>query len=408
MALDDQPGERQPVQRRVSYRRLKGEDNSEGNTGNGGGISNLDSRSGPDGSSLPKVAAESLGVALRGGSGYDRGTREGYDLDGRDADATDAPTAVSNPYGSLSTTTPKSIWHEIWLAARDGVGYILLTTLLGAAVSLVAVVHLTSHESGAGASDTPRLPARRIPPADEQAFLHDSRMRGATTINIGEGSRGSHRHVVLQGATAAPKEGHLRLPDQFYQGVHFGVSAWDIWGEKLTDAENRRRNGALRQMLEGQDPQPTGIYPTMFEGGVEGFTVAFLAGSLGRQEMRSVRERSDPAWAEAETSVLAAARHFQQLTVTKWHPKVWGPGHERDENLHTSVLQEVLPTRTGLRALASTVVVYRVETAVPLPATTTPEDTAKTAATTTKVSVTAARAERKARKTDAEASRPGK
>lgn len=96
-----------------------------------------------------------------------------------------------------------------------------------------------------------------------------------------------------------------------------------------------------------------------------------------------------------------------QLTVTKWHPKVWGPGHERDGNLHTSVLQEVLPTRTGLRALASTVVVYRVETAVPLHATTTPEDTATTSTATTKVSVTAARAERKARKTDAEASRPG-
>ncbi|CAN0451779.1 unnamed protein product, partial [Hapterophycus canaliculatus] len=44
----------------------------------------------------------------------------------------------------------------------------------------------------------------------------------------------------------------------------------------------------------------------------------------------------------------------------KWHPKVWGPGHEADEHLHTSVLQDVLPTRTGLRRLASTVAVYRV------------------------------------------------
>lgn len=117
MALDDQPGERQPVQRRVSYRRLRGEDNSEGNAGNGGGGSNLDSHSGPDGT-LPKAAAASLVVALVGSSGYDRCTREGYDLDGRDADATDALTSISNPYGSLSTTTPKSIWHEIWLAAR--------------------------------------------------------------------------------------------------------------------------------------------------------------------------------------------------------------------------------------------------------------------------------------------------
>lgn len=54
-----------------------------------------------------------------------------------------------------------------------------------------------------------------------------------------------------------------------------------------------------------------------------------------------------------------------QLTVMKWYPKVWGPGHHRDDNLHTSVLQEVMPTRTGLRKLASTVAVYRVAQAAP-------------------------------------------
>lgn len=45
--------------------------------------------------------------------------------------------------------------------------------------------------------------------------------------------------------------------------------------------------------------------------------MAFLAGSLGRQEMRYVRERSDPAWVEAETSVLSAARHFQQVRALR-------------------------------------------------------------------------------------------
>lgn len=49
-----------------------------------------------------------------------------------------------------------------------------------------------------------------------------------------------------------------------------------------------------------------------FEGGVEGFTVAFLAGSLGKQAKHSVRERSDPVWADAEGAVLKVARGFQQ------------------------------------------------------------------------------------------------
>lgn len=52
-----------------------------------------------------------------------------------------------------------------------------------------------------------------------------------------------------------------------------------------------------------------------FEGGVEGFTVAFSAGALGSQEKRSVRNRSDPVWAEAEGAVLAAARPYQQVNM---------------------------------------------------------------------------------------------
>ncbi|CAN0165148.1 unnamed protein product [Hapterophycus canaliculatus] len=119
--------------------------------------------------------------------------------------------------------------------------------------------------------------------------------------------------VILQGATVASQEGHLRLPDQFYQGLHFGVSAWDSWGDKLTEEENGRRNDALREILEGLSPKPTDIYPATFEGREEGFAVAFLAGALARQEMRpSARERSDPVWSAAEEAVLAAARRFQQ------------------------------------------------------------------------------------------------
>ncbi|CAN0474409.1 unnamed protein product, partial [Laminaria digitata] len=52
-----------------------------------------------------------------------------------------------------------------------------------------------------------------------------------------------------------------------------------------------------------------------------------------------------------------------QLVVIKWHPRVWGPGHENDLDLHTSILQEVKPTRTGLRSLSSTVAVYHVQRA---------------------------------------------
>lgn len=44
---------------------------------------------------------------------------------------------------------------------RDGMWYVLLTTMVGATFSFFAVVHLSSHENGTGAEDTPRLPVNR-------------------------------------------------------------------------------------------------------------------------------------------------------------------------------------------------------------------------------------------------------
>lgn len=64
----------------------------------------------------------------------------------------DEPNHRAHPCSSVTLFCP----------CRDGVVYILLTTLLAAAVSLIAVVHLTSHEVGAGAGDTPRLPVRHL------------------------------------------------------------------------------------------------------------------------------------------------------------------------------------------------------------------------------------------------------
>lgn len=89
-----------------------------------------------------------------------------------------------------------------------------------------------------------------------------------------------------------------------------------------------------------------------------------------------------------------------QLTVMKWYPKVWGPGHQKDENLHTSVLQEVIPTRTGLRRLASTVAVYRVVKAAAVKASPFPSPL------TTGTITTPARETAKMRKVDLTVSRP--
>lgn len=58
--------------------------------------------------------------------------------------------------------------------------------------------------------------------------------------------------------------------------------------------------------------------------------------------------------------VVCIVPSLLQLVIIKWHAKVWGSGQRDSPDLHTSILQEVRPTRTGLRTLASTVTVYHV------------------------------------------------
>lgn len=55
----------------------------------------------------------------------------------------------------------------------------------------------------------------------------DPPAKSATKMHIGG------RDMILQGTTTPGDEGHLRLPLQFYRGVHLGLSAWDEWGEKV-------------------------------------------------------------------------------------------------------------------------------------------------------------------------------
>ena len=74
----------------------------------------------------------------------------------------------------------------------------------------------------------------------------------ATTMHVRETGRGAERPIILQGATAAPAVGHIRLPDQFYQGLHFGLSAWNEWGEKVS-SETACSGYTLDYGVWGQD-----------------------------------------------------------------------------------------------------------------------------------------------------------
>lgn len=83
-------------------------------------------------------------------------------------------------------------------------------------------------------NDSKHKPCASIETRTAYRLLRLSSWPAATTMYIGEMGREVKRPIILQGTMAAPKEGHMRLPDQFYQGLHFGLSAWDEWGEKVS------------------------------------------------------------------------------------------------------------------------------------------------------------------------------
>ncbi len=63
-----------------------------------------------------------------------------------------------------------------------------------------------------------------------------------------------------------------------------------------------------------------------------------------------------------ESQVMDLARAYQQFVVYKWYPHVWGSSSDGIDTTHphhyTSIIQNVIPTRTGWSLIRTNSVVY--------------------------------------------------
>jgi hypothetical protein len=66
-------------------------------------------------------------------------------------------------------------------------------------------------------------------------------------------------------------------------------------------------------------------------------------------------------WQHVERKVLAIARKHKQICIYRWHPHKWGEASKDNPFKHTTIVQEVLPTRTGLNTIRSTAMVYQAD-----------------------------------------------
>jgi hypothetical protein len=82
------------------------------------------------------------------------------------------------------------------------------------------------------------------------------------------------------------------------------------------------------------------------------------AHTLAGQKL-STRGDSDALHSTLQNALLLQARTYEQFVLYEWYPAQWGAGSASDPLQHSSVVQEVTPSRTGLHSLKSTAVVYR-------------------------------------------------
>jgi len=171
-------------------------------------------------------------------------------------------------------------------------------------------------------------------------------------------------------------------PEMFYKGVMFGITDQNTHSLRYTqhtpevkDPDTGRvlmTKPSMEASLNNMRPKPTHILHRRVQNNAtgwaeEGFGVYFSYDDLARQGKLS----SDPLkpWKRVLEDIMDIARDHRQVYVTAWYPHSFGhPGDsdsakekarfKEDPHIFTSILQQVIPTRTGLNGIVSTVPVW--------------------------------------------------
>lgn len=127
------------------------------------------------------------------------------------------------------------------------------------------------------------------------------------------------------------------FPDMFYDGVVYGISAANPRGEAEEEEANEALNQELLEHLTRMTPTPAVILPRSSHSSQDGWHEDGFAVFFNR------------ASSAAELQMVTASRLFAQPAVLKWWPHTWGA----DRRQHSTILQSIIPSATGLGGVAS-------------------------------------------------------
>lgn len=212
---------------------------------------------------------------------------------------------------------------------------------------------------------------------DEMEILKTNTRNGETNFWMPEPSSDQ---VKLRFHAAATKKGTHQPPELFYNGVVFGLTDQNshdlIYTQGaghehkpkdhrllIEEVSDHRGHNDLHQDLLKMNPKPTAVMKRETRYNTtgwdeHGYAVYFSYDDLRKQGKWST-DKLQP-FKRVLADVLVIARHYRQVYVTAWYPHAFGKAHDdpEDPHRHTSVLQQVIPTRTGLFGIKSTVPVW--------------------------------------------------
>jgi len=172
----------------------------------------------------------------------------------------------------------------------------------------------------------------------------------------------SYDTIKLRFHPAVTSAGVHQPPELFYKGVVFGLT--DKNSHKLSYTESHRDLAYtdLHQDLLQMRPHPTNVMMRLASNNGSRFEEAGYAVYFSYEDLEKQGKLSSDTlkpWKRVLEDILVIARNYRQVCVTAWYPHTFGMmDDELDPYKYVSLIQQVIPTRTGLFELQSTVPVW--------------------------------------------------
>ena len=228
---------------------------------------------------------------------------------------------------------------------------------------------------------------------EEMAYIQTVSMNAETEFTMPSPSK---NFVKLRFHSSVTEHGTHSPPEMFYEGVTFGLTHENPYSLQYT-AQSLRDKDNLLSDLNTMNPRPTHVMnrtadynsTTWTEAG---YAVHFSYADLAKQGKLS-SDRRQP-WKRVVEDILVIARDYKQVYITVWYPHSFGtrpsgdgtrtktPGDRTpgsgdklkgkddiatrkttapaDKHPHRFevVIQEIIPTRTGLTGVKSSAAVW--------------------------------------------------